>query len=501
MKIAYFLDGPYGLGGAGNLLLQQASLMSELYSVLVVIPSNIEGEYCEEYAKRCEQLGLPYCSLKYSTAYNFCNIDFLGAMNSVGFIEKLVRKEKITFFHSVQLNLAVEYVARKLKIPHVMDIYQLREEEFKCCLGDIYPHYHLCDSKMYMERWSRQLGIESRCVRPVALLDAMRKKDDYPKEKIHILMLGSVSERKNQIAAIKACELCMNEYDLDLTIAGDNNSNYAKKCMQYVKEHKLEEKIIFKGFVSNIIPLLESNDCLLCTSTDESFPSSMVEALTYDLTIISTPVAGVPEVFYDKKNSFISKDFSTDSIAKSLRECIQSYRSGKIAVIHKCAEDTWTKNFSRKRIRQQIESSYMEIRKRPYIAEGDFSCIESEVNQTIGMLSDIYADCEGMQQRAFYHTKLRKELNHGKMYLWGAGKMGGIAFRILSVVCPDLDIVAFVDKNKEGKYFGLPIIKLEELPIQDTLFYGIGFYEGIETAVQYLETKGLKLNEQIWIVP
>ena len=46
MKVAYFLDIPIGLGGAGNLLLQQAVLMSELYDVIIVIPEDQErGAY------------------------------------------------------------------------------------------------------------------------------------------------------------------------------------------------------------------------------------------------------------------------------------------------------------------------------------------------------------------------------------------------------------------------------------------------------------------------
>lgn len=500
IKIAYFLDGPYGLGGAGNLLLQQAALMSELYTVLVVIPSSGKGEYSEELAIRCAKHGLPYCIVKYSTAYNFYDIDFCEAMDSVRNIEELVDREKISFFHSVQLNIAVEYVARKLGIPHLMDIYQLKDEEFLCCPGDIYPHYHLCDSKMYMDRWSRQLGIESRCVRPIALLDKMKKKEVYPQGQIHLLMLGTVCERKNQFEAIKACELCMNEYDLTLTIAGDNDNKYAKNCIEYVKEHNLEEKIIFKGFVSDITPLLEKSDCFICASTYESFPSSIVEALTYDLTIISTPVAGVPEVFENEKNAYISKDFSADSIFESLTKCLHSYMDGNIVAIHKCAEDTWNNNFERNKAREQLDAYYKEIMKHPYTKKSDFPYIISEVSHTIKMLSDVYLDCEEMKKKALYHTKLKKELCKGKMYLWGAGRMGKVAFRILSVLCPDLDIVAFVDINKEGRYLGLPIIKVEELPIQENLFYGIGFCGEIEYAVQYLEAKGLKLNQQIWIL-
>lgn len=501
MKIAYFLDISQGLGGAGNLLLQQARLMSDIHNVIVVIPMNPQGMPNDEYAKRCERYGLPYYTLRYSTSFNFNDIDWCQAMDSVSTIMEFSKNEKISFFHSVQLNVAVEYVARKLGIPHLMNIYQLREEDFACCPGDIFPHFHLCDSNIYKERWSRKLGIESRCVRPVALLDVMKKKERYPKGNIKILMLGSVCERKNQLAAIKACELCLKEYEIVLTIAGDLKGSYAKSCIDYVKERHLERSIIFKGFVSDIVPLLGENDCLLCTSTDESFPSSMVEALTYDLTIMSTPVAGVPEIFVNGYNAFVSKDFSVESISFCIKDCIRNYKIGDICQIHEQAEATWNNNFERNRVRKQIDLYYDRIKDAHVIYKDEYSRIMSEVKRTIEILNEEYNRNVDMQKRALYHTLLRKELTAGVIYLWGAGKMGQFAYDILRVICPKLTIKAFVDKKKEGQYCGLPIIKPEELPIDENIFYGIAFVEGSEEVIDGLNEKGLILNRQIWRVP
>lgn len=501
MKIAYFLDIPHGLGGAGNLLLQQARLMAKIYDVLVIIPRNSAGKANEEYEVRCKRYELPYQSLNYSTSFNFRDIDFCDAIENVFEIEKIVKKENISFFHSVQLNIAVEYVARKYRIPHVMDIYQLKKEEFLCCPGDIYPHYHICDSEMYTEMWSSQLGISSRCVRPIALLDSMQKKVHVWRNKLRILMLGSVCARKNQLAAIKACELCKDRLDIELTIAGELNSEYAKQCEEYVNERELGSIVSFTGFVSDVSVLLEKNDCLLCTSTEESFPSSMVEALSYDLTIISTPVAGVPEIFSNGKNAFISTDFSERSISKCILECADSYKTKEIISIHSNAEVTWKENFERNRVREQINDFYLEVSRGKISEESDFHNIALEVEQTMKILSDIYSDNKEMQARALYHTKLRKELKCGKMYLWGAGKMGALAYQILSAICNGLEIVAFVDSNKIGTYMGIPIIKLEDMPINEEYLYGISFINGKEEAISFLEKEGLELNKQIWIMP
>ena len=501
-KIAYFLDIPSGLGGAGNLLIEQARLMSTLYNVLVVIPLDSCGNTNEEYAKRCKHYNLPFRCIHFSTSFNFSNIDFCDAMESIAYIEQFVLEEKVTFFHSVQLNIAVEYVSRKLHIPHVMDIYQIRQEEFECCSGDFYAHYHLCDSQIYKDIWSSQLGINSTCVRPVALLNSIQRKNKYPYEKIKILMLGNICERKNQLAAIKACEMCIKDgLEIELTIAGSLNGNYSEKCKKYIEQYNLEKNIRLIGFISDVIPLLESHDCLLCTSTDESFPSSIVEALTYDLTIISTPVAGVPEVFQNKYNSFISDDYQIESIYNSLVECKKKYQDGSILQIHKNAENTWLNNFSRKIVREQINDFYQMVIKRSTLSNHDFIHVMKEVNITTDELLEIYEESAEMKRRALYHTKLRKQLKDKKIYLWGAGKRGGYAYKILCKICPELKIVAFVDKYKQGFYLGLPIIKLDEMPIDIELMYGITFVEEREESINFLEKQGLQLYKQIWIIP
>ncbi len=503
MKIAFFLDTAKILGGAGNLLLQQAKLMSELYEVIVVIPSDKKGNYNHEYAERCRQYDIPYVCMQYSTAFNFIDIDYTGSMQSTVEIEIFAKKEGITFFHSVQLNPAVEYVSRKLKVPHLMSIYQLQKNEFKVCSADIYAKYHLCDSQLYSDLWKQQLGVCSRYIRPVALRDDIKWKATYSKEKIKILMLGTVCERKNQLTAIKAIEQCLALYRIELHIAGNIGFSYAEECITYVKEHKLESYIVFHDFVSNIAPLLEEYDCLLCSSVDESFPSSMVEALSYDMTVISTPVAGVPELFIDKYNSFISKDYTVAGIRESIVECLNYYASGKIVKIHENAARTWRENFERRIVRQQLDAYYKDIAEDNAFKNADvFWHIGEDIKWMEERLKGINAeDEEWIYTRGLYYTFLGKKLHGEDTYIWGAGKMGKITAGVLETLFPYLNIVAFIDTYKEGKYCGRPIIRPEEVPIEKNNCYCIGFAQSKDMAIHYLEERGLELNEQIFCMP
>ncbi len=56
------------------------------------------------------------------------------------------------------------------------------------------------------------------------------------------------------------------------------------------------------------------NDILLCGSTRESYPNAISKALADGLAVISTPVAGVPDVIEDGINGYLSKGYSAEDI-------------------------------------------------------------------------------------------------------------------------------------------------------------------------------------------
>ena len=59
MKIIYFLDYPFFVGGSNKVLLTQAFIMQQrANSVRVVIPNDAECHHAKEYDKICRDYGL-----------------------------------------------------------------------------------------------------------------------------------------------------------------------------------------------------------------------------------------------------------------------------------------------------------------------------------------------------------------------------------------------------------------------------------------------------------
>ena len=505
MRIAFFMDSSMVLGGAGNILLEQAKIMSFLHDVIVVIPCNEKGETNSEYLLRCKKMSLRYVEFIYATTPYIQYIDIIKSWKDIDEIKRWACRENIELFHSTQLNITAEMISRELHIPHLMNIYQLRKEEFVFNQMDIFPRYHSCDSLLYCHIWEENLGVKTCCIRSSAPLKEIRKKKRKKKEALKILMLGGIEERKNQLNAIKAVEYCSkNGMDIKLTIVGDDNSEYAKECNQYIQQNTLGEIIFAVGFQSDIVPYLLENDCYLCSSIDESFPSSIVEAITYDLTIISTPVAGVPELLHDRINAYISRGYDSKHIAECILNCFMDYKNGFVWTLHNKAEQLWKECFSIESVKEKLNSYYSYIRKDYY--KSSPKCIEEKISkqEIMDVYKKIYKLSEEIPEirgRCYYYTCLKNMLKTGNAYIWGAGKYGKYAKKIIEILFPEIKVIAYIDQRKIGHYIGIPIIEPDCVNTEKVDYIFIGFVNGRNQVIQYLQEKNFEYNRNIWILP
>lgn len=504
MTVAYFFDSVHLVGGAATILLSQAKLMSDLCRTIIVIPCDENGETNSDYVIRCERYGLEYVKAKYEIATNFRHIDIVQAQKDAEQIKDILTRYHVTFIHSIQLNASVEMVARQMQIPHLMTVYQLREEEFELDYAQLYPKFHMCDSQMYSDMWKTKLGIESRCIRSSAPKDEIVIKESYRADHIKILLMGVFCKRKNQLAAIRVVEKCLPQYDVQLILAGGvADTEYEQECRKYVAEKGLERHVLFRGHVSDVEEILTDSDIYICASTDESFPVSIIEAITYDLTIVSTPVAGVPELLKNEINSFISNDFEDESILEAVLQCIQYRESGDIKKIHKNAQELWEKHFKKERVREQLKDYYTYVMENSVFLQDDVVSKNAiaDAEQLYEKLSNCVRN-EVLLQRCLYDALVKKHITRSSVYVWGAGMFGECVYEFLRYVDLDVKVIAYIDKNKTGFFHEYPIITPEEIDMSKAEHVLLAFAREPEGVVQFLEDKyGLIKNKNIWMFP
>ena len=147
--------------------------------------------------------------------------------------------------------------------------------------------------------------------------------------KISIVQIGQLTERKGQLYLIKAIEILKNRSnhiynDIHLNLIGDGEHKYILN--NYIIEKKLESNITIWGSREDYINFIKSADIFIISSTEaEDLPLVLISALKYSRAIISTKIAGISEVLTNMHDSIlINPDIInlSENIYKSIIELI-----------------------------------------------------------------------------------------------------------------------------------------------------------------------------------
>ena len=150
---------------------------------------------------------------------------------------------------------------------------------------------------------------------------------EYKRVKTHsplkLLFVGRLSKIKQVDVIIKAIE--MYEENCILTIVGDGEEK--KVLHDLVEEKNIQEKIQFVGKVEpeKVKEFMIDNDVLIMNSILEGKPMSIIEALSYGLPIITTPVGGIPNLVEEHKNA-IYTDGTEKGIVNALKIIREQYK-------------------------------------------------------------------------------------------------------------------------------------------------------------------------------
>ncbi len=151
------------------------------------------------------------------------------------------------------------------------------------------------------------------------------KKPIYNKEKkkiVNCVFLGRLGERKGIYDLLKAINLLKNNnLDVFFYLAGDGEID---KVREIIKDNNLEKYVECIGWVDEKQreELLKSSDVMILPSYNEGLPMAILEAMSYGLTIISTPVGGIPEAVQNQKNGYLVKPGNYEQLAQCIQEVI-----------------------------------------------------------------------------------------------------------------------------------------------------------------------------------
>lgn len=140
---------------------------------------------------------------------------------------------------------------------------------------------------------------------------------------IHILFLGLISHNKGVYDIVKVIATHQQEWrnKVIFHVGGNGETDILQSQL---KQNGIEDIVKFEGWVSNHkkILLLNQADIYILPSYKEGVPISILEAMSYKIPIITTPVGGIPSIVVDGVNGLIVKPGDCDAMYEALNKLI-----------------------------------------------------------------------------------------------------------------------------------------------------------------------------------
>jgi glycosyltransferase involved in cell wall biosynthesis len=188
-------------------------------------------------------------------------------------------------------------------------------------------HYFIAVTKFWRDYYVNHVGLDDKQV--LVLPNPAKLPDTVPSRSnalvVKLIFLGRIGHRKGAYDLIRAYHsLSLDiQQKSELIMAGDGDLHEAQ---QLINELKLMERIRLLGWVNPIKrdQLLQESDVFILPSYNEGLPLAMIEAMGWGLPIITTPIAGIPEVVTPEHNGFLIEPGNIQLLARSIQVLIDN---------------------------------------------------------------------------------------------------------------------------------------------------------------------------------
>lgn len=140
---------------------------------------------------------------------------------------------------------------------------------------------------------------------------------------LELLFLGNIGQRKGIFDLL---EMLSNKKEilqgkLHLSVGGDGQ---VEKLKNFIEENELSQIVTYVGWVSGSrkTELLKLSDAYILPSYNEGLPLSILEAMSFGLPILSTPVGGIEEVVWTGENGYLFEPGDRKAMAGVLEKIV-----------------------------------------------------------------------------------------------------------------------------------------------------------------------------------
>lgn len=175
----------------------------------------------------------------------------------------------------------------------------------------------------YWKEYFNGLGFENVVIVPNIVDSPVMQERKCNDDKIHILYLGLITKAKGIYDLLDVINEHKTELEGRITLRVGGNGE-TDTLQNIIKEYNLSQIVKFEGWVSGDkkVELLNNADVFILPSYTEGLPISILEAMSYKLPVISTPVGGIPEVIETGENGLLFTPGDKDALYNAIIKLI-----------------------------------------------------------------------------------------------------------------------------------------------------------------------------------
>lgn len=149
-----------------------------------------------------------------------------------------------------------------------------------------------------------------------------RKILGLPLDRRIIVCVSRLSHRKNQVALLEAfIKLCNDDYEALLIFLGDGALR--NKLKQQASKSGFKDRIIFKGYVNNVLDYLYASDVFVLPSVVEGISNALQEAMSVGMPCVVSDVPGNRTLVKEGVNGFMYEPHDAAALVKVLKRLLE----------------------------------------------------------------------------------------------------------------------------------------------------------------------------------
>lgn len=323
MKIIHLISGGDSGGAKTHVFTLLKALQQQINVQLVCL---IDGPFYRE----ATEIGINVVLLEQKNRLDFSVLKVLTDK---------IKDEKVDILHchGARANLIAVVLKKKIKIPIITTVHSDYKLDFvhsfykkiiftgvnRFCLKRM--DYYFPVTNIFKEMLGQQ-GFDRK--KMFTIYNGIEIIDSIKERKVIIPVFGCVTTLrpiKGTHVLLEAVDLCVKKgYKPQVLIAGTGQGKYVQGLYDYVDDHRLQEFIKFKGFVSDMDDFYNQVDAVILPSFTESFPYALLEAGIRKKGVIASKAGGIVEMIKDKKTGMLFDVGEAEQLADLIIEFMET---------------------------------------------------------------------------------------------------------------------------------------------------------------------------------